>query len=148
MSQSKLKSNNKSRFLPLTTLLLLLSPLHTQASGSVEFSSDVAPLLEYREDLKKALEDVEFNELGSATRIGYQISPGLAGRRVGPYLFRAIDRKSGEGLEVRFATYVRFFDANGALIAELLGGEWKGNDDLERAISLEEEIVAVSVTPI
>jgi|GEM_PF-3093516 len=141
-------SQKTQGFLPVTFLLLLLAPLHTQASGSVEFYGDVAPLLANRADLRQALESVDFRFEGSATRISHRMSPGLAGRRVGPYVFRAIERKSGGELEVRFASYVRFLDAQGKVIAELLGGEWKGDDALERATSLEEEIVAVSITPI
>ncbi len=147
------KQRQKFR-LRLTALLLLLAPLHTQASGSVEFREHVAPLLHSRPDLRGALSEIEFSESGSATRISGKISPGLAGRRVGPYVFRAQERVISDAgptvqdVEVRFASYVRFLDANGKVIAELLGGEWKGDEALERATSLEEEIVAVAITPL
>lgn len=123
-------------------------PLFAQANGSVSFEEEVAPLLKGRPDLKRALADFLFDQLGSGHRISHKICPALAGRRVGSYLFRARQKINGNEVEVRFASYLRFLDASGKLVAEVYGGEWNGDENLERAVSLHEEIVAVGVNPI
>ncbi len=132
-------------------LLLLSGPLYTLASGSVEFG-ELEPLFQNRPDLVRALELIEFYRVGSATRIGHKICPALAGERVGPYFFQAWEKSvapgGGHEVEVRIATYVKFFDVHGQLVAEVQGDDWKGDENLERAVRLEEEIVAISIIPL
>lgn len=139
-----------SRFLRVFLCMLLLhatilpGPVPALADGSVSFHEDVAPLLRDRPDLLAALGEVEFPWLGAGRRISGKVSPGLAGRRVGPYVFPALWRE--QRVEVRFATYTRFYDENGKLLGE---DEGEGSDlDLEKATKLVEEVTAVGITPI
>lgn len=135
-----------SRFLRITLpllTLLLLGPAPARADGSVDFDADVMPLLHDRPDLREALAEVTFPWLGSGGRISGKVSPGLAGRRVGPYLFRAL--RKGESVEVRFATYTRFYDERGQFLGETDGDS--ADFDLEHAVRLEEEVTAVAITP-
>lgn len=136
-----------SRFLRILFLLLtLLGPAPALADGSVSFDEDVMPLLHDRPDLRAALAEVEFYQLGSGRRISGLMSPGLAGRRVGPYLFHALHW--GRPVEVRIATHARFFDREGRLLGED-AGEGEGWDlDLESAVALEEVVTAVGITPL
>jgi len=132
-------------------LLVLFAPLQALAIGSVEFA-ELAPLFKNRPDLVRALEHIEFHRVGFATRIGHKICPALAGERVGPYLFQAWENSvapgGGKEVEVRIATYVKFFDAQERLVAEVQGDDWLGDENLELAVRLEEEIVAISITPL
>lgn len=123
--------------------------LFAQASGGgVDFRSEISPLLQKRSDLRRALNGITFEATGSGQRLSGQVAPALAGKRVGPYLFRAYDRQDGAEVEVRFATYLKFYDARGNLLATILNGQWVGNEDLSDAKTVKEEITAIAVTPI
>lgn len=127
----------------LRVLFFLLSPLPALAGGSVDFKIDIEPLL--RPELSRELEGIEFPEPGSGHRIGPRICPALAGRRIGSYHFRARDSLSGRMLSVVLSSHVRFLDENRNVVAEKWGEEWRGEQGLERAVSLHEYITAVSV---
>jgi len=128
-------------------VMFLFLPLLALAEGSVDYGTDVAPLLKVRPDLLKALGEIEFDQPGYGNRISHKVCPPLAGKRVGSYVFEARERKSGRRIEVRFVSYLKFLDANGKTVAEVFGGEWTGEESLERATSVAEEIVAVGITP-
>ena len=122
--------------------------LLAQAGGTVDFREQVSPLLRERPDLVEALSNLEFRQPGSGNRLSPRLAPNLAGMRVGPYQFQAIDRETGEAVEVRIATALAFFDAEGRVIAEVPSDRWDGSEDLGAAVQVGEEITAIAMTPI
>jgi len=127
-------------------VVLLLSFSLTAFSGaSVDFKADVAPLLQGHRDLERQIEGLVLSQ-GAGDRISFRMCPALSGRRVGPYVFPARDpQHPGQALEVIFETHVFFRNAEGAVVAEMLGDRFIQDGDIFSATSMQEDVTRIVV---
>jgi hypothetical protein len=128
--------------------VLFIVPLLSLAGGSVDFQTDVAPLLIGHPDYQAELRGIDFDQLGAGERISGRSAPALAGQRVGPYDFIATSTGTSGAVRVHFETEVRFYDGEGRRLAEIRGGEWNGTEDLRSAVRIEEELIALDIKPV
>lgn len=86
-------------FKSLIGVFLLLFPSSVFAGGSVA-AQDILSLLRQQPELYEYVANtLELDKVGWATRIGLQVNPDLAGRRVAPYHIKARPKGSkGEWL--------------------------------------------------
>lgn len=126
--------------------VLFVVPLLSQAGGSVDFQTDVAPLLQGHPEFAAELQGVEFGQLGEGERVNGRMAPNLAGQRVGPYDF--IGNTQHGAVRVHFETALRFYDAEGRRLAEVRDGQWEGTEDLRTAVKVEEEITFIRIQPV
>ena len=126
--------------------VLFVVPLLSLAGGSVDFKTDVAPLLQGHPEFQAELKGIRFDQLGAGERVSGRVAPALGGQRVGPYDFVAATKSSS--VRVHFETAVRFFDAEGRRLAEVRDGQWDGTEDLRNAVRIEEEVTLISVKPV
>jgi hypothetical protein len=106
----------KMRTIQLAAVALLCASL-AYAAGSVSFDQ-VKIVLEQNADVGRTVVNAfEFQNTGSATRLGRQFKK-LGGARVGPYGFLARPRgsKGGYDVEIRVCTTLTFLDAGGNLL--------------------------------
>ena len=116
-----------------------------QAGGSVSYRLEVAPLVAARPDLAPGLSGIQVADTGDGMRISYIMCPGLAGHRVGPYEFSAVEQKSGRTVSLKFRTRQRFVNAYGVVVAEFYDGEQTAGGDIANAVKVQEELIAISV---
>ncbi|MGZ3653131.1 MAG: hypothetical protein ACXVB9_11150 [Bdellovibrionota bacterium] len=129
----------------IATVLSVIGAAHfAVAGGSVIYRTDVAPLVSARPDLKSELVGLHIAESGDGQRISYIMCPALAGKRVGPYEFSAVDA-GGNEVHVTFRTRERFVNAYGVVVAEFFDGEQTAGGDISNAIAVQEELVGISV---
>jgi len=127
------------------TMLSVIGAAHfAVAGGSVSYRADVVPLVNARPDLNSALSGLRIADSGDGERISYIMCPALAGKRVGPYEFSAADA-AGNAVSITFRTRERFVNAYGVVVAEFFDGEQIAGGDISNAVTVQEELVGISV---
>lgn len=118
---------------------------YAYAGGSVSYRDEVAPLVAARPDIAAQLENLTVGDSGDGTRISYVMCPGLAGKRVGPYEFPAVDQASHRSVTITFRTRDRFLNAYGVVVAEFFDGQQTAGGDISNAVKVQEELVGITV---
>jgi hypothetical protein len=118
---------------------------YAYAGGSVSYREEVAPLVSARPDLSSRLSGFSMSDSGDGTRISYIMCPALAGKRVGPYEFAAVDQTAHKNVTVKFRTRDRFVNAYGVVVAEFFDGEQTAGGDISNAVKVQEELVGITV---
>jgi hypothetical protein len=118
-------------------LMLTVSVSSTRAGGSFAYK-DILPILAQEPVMDKFINDgLEFNDSGSAMRIGQNVNPRFGGRRVGPYVIMAKPKGTSGSftLEVTVET-------------ELICQDDSGNTvDVSEAQIIKEKFSAISIRP-
>lgn len=134
-----------SLFKMAVVLSLVCAARAGTGGGNTSYRAEVEPLVKgARAELAKPLYGLRLADLGEGTRISYLDSPALAGRHVGPYEFVA-ESAEGRKVTVKFHTRLRYQNASGLVVADVLDGELLAGGDVSRATEVKEELVGVTV---
>jgi hypothetical protein len=119
--------------------IFLVIPFVLNAAGSFRYKEELRPILEQRMDLLWLLEQsFQFEESGSAGRIGQLINSNLGGKRVGPYTILAQSKGMNKifWYEITIHTEKTYLDSTGS------------STNIRQAVEVSESFISVDIKPI